>query len=339
MGNQALPVEAPPRAAKLTAPVFLLGAHKSGSSLLRSLLDGHPGLCVLPAEIHYFQLAGYWVDYRLRRAAPRTLDRDELIRSLTGFVALENRNEDRYADSVLTGRLDLDVFRKSIGQADLSGPAAAFAGFARAFAEALGTPLSAGARLVEKSVENAENAVALRHMFPDCRFVHIVRNPYAGLVAVRRARTSRGRFPALADTALSFRNSYYFLFRNLEVLDRYHVLRYEDLLTETEARMREVATFLDLPFRDSLLEPTLMGEPWGGNSSSDKKFLGVSRDPLTRWKDHVTDIEIRVVNRLLGPVLERFGYERLEPRRGTYVPVRGERPRSYLRNRALLWIH
>ena len=176
-------------------------------------------------------------------------------------------------------------------------------------------------------------------MFPDCRFVHIVRNPYAGLVALRRAQTKGGRFPALADSALSFKNSYYFLFRNLEVLDGYHVLRYEDLLCESEETMRRVAEVLDLPFSESLLEPTLLGEPWGGNSTSDRPFDGVSRDPLTNWKEHITDLEIRIVNRLLAPVLDRFDYERQKPRRGTYAPVRGERLKTYLKNRALLWIH
>ena len=339
MANQASPVEARPRSGTLTAPVFLLGAHKSGSSLLRSLLDGHPDLCVLPAEIHYFQLAGYWIDYRLRRALPQRMDRDAMIRSLTDFVDRQNRNDDRYADSVLKGRLDPEAFRAHLEGVDLDTPAAAFTGFACALAASLGTPLAAGTRIVEKSVENAENAVALRSMFPDCRFVHIVRNPYAGLVAVRRAQTRHGRFPALADTALSFKNSYYFLFRNLGVLDNYEVVRYEDLLCESEETMRGVAHFLDLPFSESLLEPTLLGEPWGGNSTSDQTFDGISRDPLTRWKEHITDLEIRIVNQLLAPVLDRFEYERLEPRRGTYAPVRGESFKSYLKNRALLWIH
>ena len=37
--------------------VFILGQHKSGSSLLRSLLDGHPDLFVIPVETHYFSLS------------------------------------------------------------------------------------------------------------------------------------------------------------------------------------------------------------------------------------------------------------------------------------------
>ena len=64
------------------APVFLLGSHKSGSSLLRSLLDGHPELAVLPKETHLFQFTNHWVDYRRRRNLPRPLDRQQFFDSL-----------------------------------------------------------------------------------------------------------------------------------------------------------------------------------------------------------------------------------------------------------------
>lgn len=39
-------------------PVFVLGSRKSGTSLLRSLLDGAEGLFVVPCETHFFQRTG-----------------------------------------------------------------------------------------------------------------------------------------------------------------------------------------------------------------------------------------------------------------------------------------
>ena len=35
-------------------PVFILGSHKSGTSLLRNLLDGISGFFVIPIEAHFF---------------------------------------------------------------------------------------------------------------------------------------------------------------------------------------------------------------------------------------------------------------------------------------------
>ena len=43
-------------------PVFICGAHRSGTTLLRNLLDGHPALGVLPSE------GGYLTGLRQRLA-------------------------------------------------------------------------------------------------------------------------------------------------------------------------------------------------------------------------------------------------------------------------------
>ena len=66
---------------KMSRPIFLLGCHKSGTSLLRSLLDGHPDLFVIPIETHFFQATGHWTDYRMRRSWPKRMEREALITS------------------------------------------------------------------------------------------------------------------------------------------------------------------------------------------------------------------------------------------------------------------
>ena len=99
---------------KLTAPIFILGSHKSGSSLLRSLLDGHPRLFVFPKEIHFFQYAGYWVDYRLRAAKPAQLSREQLIERLYEIVSGYNRSRDPYADSIIAGKFNMVVYALSV---------------------------------------------------------------------------------------------------------------------------------------------------------------------------------------------------------------------------------
>ena len=43
----------------LQFPVFICGHHRSGTTLMRDLLDGHPELCVLPSEATYFSSFRY----------------------------------------------------------------------------------------------------------------------------------------------------------------------------------------------------------------------------------------------------------------------------------------
>jgi hypothetical protein len=97
-----------------------------------------------------------------------------------------------------------------------------------------------------------------------------------------------------------------------------------------------IAAFLRIEDCPSLLHPTVMGQPWSGNSTSRGGFRGISQDALERWQDSVNHLEEWVVEATAGPVLQAFDYARRTPSRPRWVPVRGEWPRAYVRNRSLL---
>ena len=48
-------------------PIFIFGPHKSGTSLLRSLLDGHPDLFSIPIESHVFSGMGMGIRYEKKK--------------------------------------------------------------------------------------------------------------------------------------------------------------------------------------------------------------------------------------------------------------------------------
>ena len=69
------------------APIFILGSHKSGTSLLRSLLDGHPELYVIPFETHFMASLGRWIKYSYRKQAPLKHENyaDNLLRIIEDY--------------------------------------------------------------------------------------------------------------------------------------------------------------------------------------------------------------------------------------------------------------
>lgn len=325
----------------LNGPIFLLGSHKSGSSLLRSLLDGHTDLFVIPSETHFFQYTGYWVDYKLRRSYAKRLGKKDQIESLTNYIKEENSNNDPYGAVKINGKYDIDSFFSYLGQNKTFDMRSLFQTYMEALHFCLvSKKLPEEKLIVEKSVENAEFAFVLRHLFPRCRFIHIIRNPYATLVAIRKAKSEKG-YPFMRDAILSIYNSYYNLFKNLTVLDDYLVIRYEELVASTKRTMQRVANFLNINFQDKILEPTVFGEPWNGNSTSNNKFSGVSSKPLENWKESIEDLEIILVNKVLRPVFDKYNYERLSPRhhpiKQKFYPIRGENITTYIKNRTLLW--
>lgn len=332
----ACPGGAGAKAADEAAPVFLLGSHKSGSSLLRSLLDDHPELAVLPKEAHLFQFTNHWVDYRRRRNVPQPLDRQQLVDQLLRQVHQDTLPDNPYADAP-GFQYRMDVLEARLRELDPDDMPSFFLGYMRAAHEAaLGVPPLPGRALVEKSVEHAEFAYVLARYFPGARFIHIVRNPYATLVAVRRMLQQKsGRFPYLWPLAASLHNSYHHLFTNRLAVPNYLCVRFEDLVCDTGAVMRKVAAFLGIGYHQSLLQPTSMGRPWGGNSTSDQSFEGISRRPLEKWQEQISDYEIALANHVAGPVFDAFGYDWREARH-PYRRVRWENPRTYAANRIAL---
>lgn len=317
-------------------PVFIFGCHKSGTSLLRSLLDHHQELSVLQRETHFFRLAGYWIDYGLKRSYPKKLSAEEISAGMLSFVREQNNDDGPFSDNPAFQGYDINRFRDFFKAEIPEEHKEIF----RMYMEALysasnGTCIPEESRIVEKTVEHLEYAGLIRRYFPESSILHIVRNPYATLVAARRSR-NRERYPKMRRIASSLYNSFYFLLKNTAEHEDYLVLRYEDLVTDTEKVMREVSGFLGIRYDDILVRPTSNGEPWIGNSTIEMKLDGISSVPLEKWKEHITDFEIELVNTIAGPVMERFGYERLEPRRSEYWPVKGETPLTYFQNRMLL---
>ena len=86
-------------------PVFILGSHKSGTSLLRSLLDSHPELYVIPFETHFMASLGRWVQYSYRRQTPHENVKfsEKLLETLKKY----SNSKDRQTDVVLSNIIDL----------------------------------------------------------------------------------------------------------------------------------------------------------------------------------------------------------------------------------------
>jgi protein-tyrosine sulfotransferase len=228
----------------LKAPIFLLGAHKSGTSFLRSLLDGHPALAVLQKEGHYFQCAGCWTNYPARPPWRLRLDSHHITPTewLEGLQREHQEGFDRFSDNPQFHGYDLETAKSLFGKMrDARSEAERISLFLSTLLRASSEPAFDGSRrVVEKSVEHAHFAPLLHVLFPDAYFLHIVRDPYTALASFRRSRTAK-RYPYLLPLASSLERSLLQVSCNQRILPRYRVIRYEDLAANVKSEMdREI---------------------------------------------------------------------------------------------------
>jgi len=81
------------------------------------------------------------------------------------------------------------------------------------------------------------------------------------------------------------------------------VYRYENLINRTDEVVKDICTKSGLSYTEDLLQPTLMGKPWGGNSHQGKQS-GVNKDLAKYYTKVLTDEELEIIDEHCGPVLD-----------------------------------
>jgi hypothetical protein len=315
-------------------PIFILGAHKSGTSLFRSLLDNHPELYVIPFETHLFNNLGYPISYEYFKQHHNNIK--FFIDNCTKHLNHINNAKDKYADSINIDRFDINTFIEEISktQGVSNANELIISYFSSVYKSDKQVEFDSSKRIVEKSVTHHEYALELAHIFPEAKFIHIIRNPYANWVALRKYKSLNNTGgPLLYRIANTFINSYYFLYRNQRLINNYKILKYEDLLMDSEKTMIEISNFLDIQYNENLLQPTNNGTLWKGNSTSDRKFNGLHSSNINEWQKHIKAIDIYYVNKLFKHILNDFNYNILSNKKGFYKKLPYENFNKYLLNR------
>ena len=269
--------------------VFVVGVARSGTSLLKALMDGHPELWVPPAE----SFAVDWCEAADPAAA---------------FLALP-----RYDALLPSGSLERQRVEHVLRRDFRPGmsPARAVLAFLEALASVT-PPAASATRWVEKTPKHLRIVPnLLSELGPRVRVICVVRDPRAVLASQAR-RWERGR---TAQSMRHFARRWAMGDVLTRAFQRQHgqflAVRYEDLVEAPEKVMRDVAEHLEVSWDDILTCPTRSGEPWGGNSSygTQEAPSGISAVSLRRFEKELPGALLEGVSRLLAPRMAHWGYE------------------------------
>jgi tetratricopeptide (TPR) repeat protein len=139
---------------------------------------------------------------------------------------------------------------------------------------------------IDKLPANWRHVGLIRTVLPQARIVDVRRHPMASCVAIFRQHFLGGGELAgsLTDIANTWRN-YAALMRRIEAAwpDAVYRVRYEDLVTDTEAEVRSLLAALDLPFEDACLRWFENGQPVR-TPSSEQVRRPIFRRGLDEWR-------------------------------------------------------
>lgn len=277
-------------------PVFLAGYSKSGTTLLLSLLDGHPDLCVFPAESRFFSLAApvlskdptagvrFFVEHAFgdplfgtQKQAQIPVDRHEYE------AALESNWRARDFD--IASFLPVAI----LTYGELSG--------------------QAGRRFwVEKTPHTELYAERIAEWFPDARMIYCVRDPRANYSAMKEWQGKKGMAFSIGRYAYQWRQSVRAAMRSESLLPTLTV-RYEDLVVRAPETTGEIRRFLGIEDHPCLLRPTLGGKGYEGNSIYGRRFTGIDPSSLDQWRRVLSRTEELSICSILLQEMARFSYD------------------------------
>ena len=270
-------------------PFFIVGVHRSGTTLLRLMLNNHPHLAV-PFETVFI------IEFYRKLAQYGDLSRREnQQRILADITKREGETK---------GELAQDP------EAILAYPISDYAGLVHAifteYAKRKGK-----VRWGDKTPSHVMELDVIWKLFPECRVIHLVRDGRDVALSMRRIDWGSSHIPWVAQNWRWMTT----LGRKMGAFlgDRYCEVHYEDLVTEPEETLRSICAFLEEPYHENLLRHHLTAQQempeesmkWHGNSVR-------MPDPskVFAWKHQMSLADRIIFEQVAGAELEMFGYSR-----------------------------
>jgi hypothetical protein len=280
--------------------------NRSGTTLLRMMLDAHPDLTI-PPETHF-------VPALIKACKAEGATADD---ALTAMKSAREWGDFQFSDEEMLARLNaLPVLR----------PGPAVRTFYEAYAERQGKP-----RWGEKTPTYVQKMKLIHRALPEARFVHVIRDGRDVALSVLD-RTVRDL--TAADIAKRWRKKIHKARDDAPALDDdYLEIRYEDLILDTEPTLRKVCAFYELDWHDDLLRyyersgdrlqemaRALPGEGRSKELTVERRMAThamttkpPSADRVQRWRHQMTEDQRQEFEAIAGDLLGELGYPVGEP--------------------------
>ncbi len=279
---------------------FVCGVTRSGTTLLRLMLDSHPEVAI-PGETH-------WVP-KLIKSFERSKQSGE---DAANLVIDHKRWGDFHLDAV--------ELREKIVALDPVTAADAIRTFYMTYAEREGKT-----RYGDKTPGYVKEMRRIQRVLPEARFVHIIRDGRD--VSLSHLRMNWGP-ESYAESARLWRNRIRKARKMAPDVNHYMEVRFEDLVGDTEGVLRRVCDFIELDFDPVMLDYHERAEGRLAEKARDLPRKNrpdqpaetrleshrLAKEPprsdrIDMWRERMSPEEVAEYEAVAGDMLVTLGYE------------------------------
>jgi len=287
---------------------FILGRPRSGTTLLSTLFDAHPNVKIPPEFPVFlnlyqkFRKVKKWDESTIRSFVDLVWDNNIIdIRTLDNLKI----DPDQFTSDLLAIGEKGDI-REFLAQINLH----AFSVFPKQDIRAVG----------DKNPVYSIYAHRLVKIFPDAKFICIIRDYRDNFISILNLKELGLEAPILPLQVYRWRFALkLFLKLQQKHTDRFHLIRYEDLVNKPEQSYQELCTFLGLPYDDSVFRfsektaETLRIYPKELIEKFHKSLLSpINKSRMGIWKQELTGRQVRLADHIAGTYADQFSYERVQ---------------------------
>lgn len=274
---------------KKLGPVFVVGVPRSGTTLLRLMLNAHSHISLGP-ETHFF--TEIW---------DRRNDYGDLSNKDNLQILWEKYSQTKYFGDF--GYSDVDLVKRSIFKSVKN-----YADFLRILLEIYAKNNNKNV-WGEKTPDHLFNVPEIASWYHDAKIIHVVRDPRAVCASIAKV-------PWASDDVVSNSRvwNHYLTFANELKNGKYSQsiieIHYEDLIQSTEQVLNRICGFLAIEFEPGMLEFyrdssrfVEKGEPWKNNV-----MLPLNKQSIEKWKQELSTTQQNEIETKAQRYMCEYGY-------------------------------
>lgn len=273
-------------------PIFIVGAPRSGTTLLQYMLKSHPEISLPTGESHFF------IPFYQRRAEFGDLKVKENLKFL--LTEIYNARSDFFDDDLHGIKFDINILTDKLHAINVSTVPDVISAIFQLNADAEGKKFWG-----EKTPYYILHLPIIKEMFPDARIVHIIRDGRDCAISMLERRWDL-RIYNIYHAAYTW-TKYVKSGQDFGKInpDSYFEIHYEDILTSPQKSLKALCNFLDAKYNDSLVNFKKSNET--GKTPLLKRPLQI--DNMQKWKNQMSKKQIQLFEAMAGSTLTENGYE------------------------------
>jgi hypothetical protein len=270
-------------------PIFIVGAPRSGTTLLSAMLSSHPRIAIAP-ETHFIAH-----DYRTQSHVDLSDDR-VLARVWNHFV-----------EGAWFEYLKIDarrVFEQIRGQQHRTFESI-FSAVLNAYSVSVNKP-----RWGEKTPGHYLHVDTIYEWFPNARILTLIRDPRAVCASLTQVPWGNRYVTFHAKRWLDA----VAMLKRFQNDSRMYAVRYEDLVRDPVDQLRQICDFLGEDYSQEMIGRENCTLSVGGDSWRSKHLTTAISTPLTtanidRWRTTLSPLQIAKIEFMTRTQMTEFGYE------------------------------